>query len=320
MENTRKSPTKLSDIAALSAQLMGAADSKPTLNTAPAEKGVVSRANWTGVLGFGLVSIGIKTYKSTEIEEVKLNMVHHCNHDAPNATPTYTQLQRSGMKCPTCDIEVNGSDILKGYKVGEGEFVIISEDEKKACMVTSDKTMNISSFVKLNELDPLYFESAEYLAPDKGFDKPFFMLRQAMVNRGVVAIAHSSQRGREQTLVIRPYGDKGMIANYMYFDNEVRTCDKWNTPVVDDKEIEIAGMLIDALTDTFDPTEYSDSYMRRYKGLINDKILGNSVADPVVPTAPVADKKADIMALIQASLLTAPSTKKKAKKAAMAVA
>ena len=185
-------------------------------------------------------------------------------------------------------------------------------------MVGSDKKMTIESFVLASEVDPIYFESTEFLAPEKNFEKTFAMLREAMIEKGVVAIAQSNQRGREQTVVIRPYGDNGLTLHYMFFDNEVRSFSKWTKVNVDKQEVEIAGMLIDAMTDTFDATAYSDSFTRTYKGLINSKIEGTAPVLPAQVADPVADPKANLMAMLQASLSAPAVTAVKAKKAAKA--
>ena len=311
-------PTAPASIASLSAALVApAASAKPQISTAPAEKGIANRATWTGVLGFGLVNLTVKTLKATEEEKVELNQVHHCNSDKTGMTPIYTQLKRAGMSCPTCNETVEGTNILKGYQYAKGEFAIISDDEKKGCSVNSDKRMTVEKFVKMTSIDPIYFADAEYLVPDKGFEETFSTLRAAMVGRGVVAIAQTAQRGREQTVVIRPYGTNGMVVHYMYFDNEVRSCDKWQTVAVDDKKVELAAMLIDMLSGDFDATDYEDSFTRSFKGLINDKIMGRTPA-PVALPAPAVTSPVDVMAMLQASLNQPVAVKAKKAKAVAA--
>ena len=177
--------------------------------------------------------------------------------------------------------------------------------------------MPIEKFVDVNEIDPIYYAAAEYIAPDKGFEIPFAILRQAMVEQNTVAIAKTSQRGREETVVIRPYGTDGMIVSYLFFDNEVRGCDKWTKVNLDgEKEaalVDIATQLVASMTGTFNVTEYQNLQMRQYKGLINDKIMGKVPTAPIVAPAPVADKKADMMSLLMGALA---ATKGKAKGAA----
>jgi DNA end-binding protein Ku len=302
----------------------GLAPTKPQLNTAPAEKAMVSRAIWKGVLSFNALTMNVKTFKATEQEEVKLNMVHACNHaeiDAavaagtPAPEPTYNQLKRSGMKCPVCNEDVDQP--LKGYQYEDGKFAIITDDEKKACQVAHSDSMPIEKFIDVNEIDPVYFAASEYITPDKGFELPFAILRQAMVERNSVAIAKTSQRGRQETVVIRPYGEDGMIISYLYFDNEVRGCDKWTKVNLDGQKeaalVDIATQLVVSMTGTFNVTEYQDLSVRQYKGLINDKIMGKVPAVPVLAPAPVADKKMDLMSLLTNAL---SATKGKAKGAA----
>ena len=302
--------------------LAGLAPTKPQLSTAPAEKAMVSRATWKGVLSFSALTMNVKTFKATELEEVKLNMVHACNHAAIDAAvaegktapePVYNQLKRSGMVCPVCSETVEQS--LKGYQYEDGKFAIITDDEKKACQVAHSDAMPIEKFVDVNEIDPIYYAASEYIAPDKGFEVPFAILRQAMVEQNTVALAKTSQRGREETVVLRPYGtDCGMIVSYLYFDNEVRGCDKWTKVNLDgEKEaalVDIATQLVASMSGTFNATDYEDKSIRQYKGLINDKIMGKVPTAPVLAPVPVADKKMDLMSLLQGALaLTASKAK-----------
>jgi DNA end-binding protein Ku len=327
----------------------GLAPTKPQLSTAPAEKAMVSRATWTGVLSFNVLNMNVKTFKSTEPEKVELHMVHACNHteieaavaannaiDAaiaagtlskskakytPVSAPDYKQLKQGAMKCPVCDEAVERAAILKGYEYADGEFAIVTDDEKKACQVANEKSMPIEKFVDVNEIDPVYFAASEYIAPADEVSKvSFAILRQSMVETNKVAIAKTSQRGRQETVVIRPYGgvdDGGMIVSYLYFDNEVRGCDKWTKVNLDGPKeaalVDIATQLVESMGGTFNLADYSDLSMRQYKGLINDKILGNVPTAPVLAPTPTVDKKMDLMALLTGALA---ANKGKAKSAA----
>ena len=340
MKNSKKSAPS-ADIAAASAALLDAvAPAKPQIDTAPAEKSVASRAGWTGVLSFDLLTFGIKSYKATEEEKFSLNRIYVSNQaeidkaiadnekllangldakkfgDAltPVPAPIYAQV-KNGSGVGIDGKPVADESILYGYKFAEGEYVTISDDEKKACMVNSDKKMDILEFVPADSVDPIYFEQTQYIAPEKGYEIPFALLREGMVNRGVVAIAQSNQRGREQTLILRPYGETGITAHYMYFDNEVRSFDKWTKVNVTDVQANATGALIDAMTSEFDPTQYSDSYTRRFKGLINDKIAGKVIDVPTPAPQPTADPKMDVMALLAASMTSPKAEAIKAKKA-----
>lgn len=305
----------------------GLAPTKPQLSTAPAEKAMVSRATWKGVLSFSALTMNVKTFKATEPEKVELNLIHACNHAAIDAAtaegktapePTYNQLKQGAMKCPVCSEEVERSAMQKGYQYEDGKFAVVTDEEKKACQVSHSDSMPIEKFVDVNEIDPIYYAASEYITPDKGFEIPFAILRQAMVEQNTVAIAKTSQRGREETVVIRPYGnDGGMIVSYLYFDNEVRGCDKWTKVNLDgDKEtalVDIATQLVASMTGTFNVADYQDLSIRQYKGLINDKIMGKVPTTPVLAPAPVADKKMDLMSLLTGALT---ASKGKAKSAA----
>jgi DNA end-binding protein Ku len=308
-----KAAQKAAKIAALSATLtQKQAAPKPQMSTAPAEKPFVSsRATWSGIVLFGSVPIPAKALKATEEEKVAFNQIHHCNAADTDAKAVYTQLKQQGMMCPTCDEEVSKDAILKGYKHTDGTFVTVSEDEKKACLVGKDNQMVIDSFVPFTSIDPIYFADAEYLIPGEGGAQIFSTLREAMVSTGKVAIATTAQRGREQTVVLRPFGVAGIVAHYLFFDNEVRQCDKWQSVAVDPLHLKASIDLIEALSDTFDATAYEDGSMRRIKGMLNDKVAGRAVTAPAA--APVVSAPTmSIMDMLTASLAAPVKKSKKA--------
>jgi len=318
MANTKavKTTSDVADIASISASLMASmTPAKPTLPTAPAEKAEATRANWEGTLMFGTLPIAVKTYKATEVEKVELNTIHIVNEaeieaakaaGKPVPAPEYSQLKRGTNVSAQTGEEVPSEKILKGYKYGDNQFVVITDAEKKSCMVGSDKYITIESFVPASKVDPIYFEAAEYLAPQttaEVYKQVFGLLRAVMVDRNVVAIAKSNQKGREQTLIIRPYGTNGMTVHFMYFDNEVRSFNKWTNVTVSDVQIEKAGELVDKMTEPeFDATQYEDGFIRTYKGLINSKINGTAAPVVAIPDAPAADPKMNIMDLLASSL------------------
>ena len=233
--------------------------------------------------------------------------------------PVYAQVKR-GSNVSATVVDKDGKpvvlaeeDILRGYKYGEDLYVTVSDEDKKSCMVGSDKQMTIESFVAASKVDPIYFEAAEYIAPDttsEVFKSVFGLLRATMVDRGVVAIAKCNQRGREQTLILRPYGENGMTVHYMYFDNEVRSFDKWVNVNVTADQIVAAGQLIDAMTEPeFNAAKYEDGYMRTYRGLIKSRIDGTAAPVVTIPVAPVADKKMDVISLLLSSLASITTRK-----------
>lgn len=289
IKNKFNSGSSTITIGTLSARLMGHIDTSKLI-TAPTKNKLSSHANWDGVLVWGSMAIGIKTYKATEENKILFNRVYVTNPRGKN--PKYAQLKQGSMVNAE-GYAVHPEKILSGYKVTDDEFVIISEEEKKSCMVESNKKMKIVKFVKANEIDPIFFNTAEYVSPNDGFNELFNVLRAGMVSRGVVAIAKSNQRGREQILVLRPYGTNGIIAHYMYFNNEINSFDKWVSTTINNKKIKIAGKLIDAMTESFDPAEYNDGYTCAIQSIINNKIhekmnamsaLNTSFNDSIVST------------------------------------
>jgi DNA end-binding protein Ku len=290
---------KTNTVATLSALLQGR-----TIEFPKTEKKTVSTSTWKGTLSFGMVSFGVKCYKAADEEKISFNLIH---------SECQTQLKRGSMKCPSCNKEVDEAEIAHGYKTPEDKFITLTEDEIKSSQPLSDKIMTVTEFVKANDVDPLYFEGAQYLCPEKGSEKPFALLREGMVRTNTVGISRRVERGREQTLLVRPYGKHGMVIHYLYFDHEIRSCEKWSPFALADKEVEIAGMLIEQLTEPFRPETKFDSYIVGTKKLIERKMKGEKIEPASAPQVPA--QTGDIMATLM-TMLNNAKTKKAAVKSA----
>jgi DNA end-binding protein Ku len=265
------------------------------------------RALGSGSISFGLVSIPVKLYTAASSETPSFNLLHaKCGNRI-----------RQQRLCPVCNEVVERNDLVKGYEFAKDQYVRISEDELKALEGEASKAIEISEFVPLATVDPVYFEKSYYLGPDKGGDKPYRLLAQAMQQSSKVALAKFVMRGRENLVLIRS-AQNGLMLHAMYFADEVRDfgeIEKGESAKISDAETSLAKRLIDELSnDQFRPEQYEDEYRQRVLDLVNTKAEGKEVTviEPTVQRAQVID----LMAALKESLgKKLPSEKKPAVRA-----
>jgi DNA end-binding protein Ku len=219
--------------------------------------------------------------------------------------------------CPVCNDVVDRKDLVKGYEFAKDQYVRVGDDELKTLEGEASKNIDIAEFVPLEKVDPVYFEKAYYLGPDKGGEKAYRLLTDAMAKSGRVAVATFVMRGKESLVLIRPSSD-GLMLHTMFFSDEVRSfgeIDKGEGAKIRDGEMDLAQQLIDGLSnDDFNPETYEDSYRMRVLHLIESKVEGKeiTVAAPEVARAQVID----LMDALKESLARrVPSEKKPGAKA-----
>src|SRR5690625_1195253 len=220
---------------------------------------------WKGTISFGLVNIPVKMHAATENKDVKLRQLHkECQ------TPVKYE-----KVCPVCEREVENEEIVKAYEYAKDKFVILDEDELEALRnEQTDKAVEIIDFVKLTEIDPIYFEKSYYLSPNEGGSKAYSLLRTALEETGKIGVAKIMIRSKEQLAVIRIY-ENTLVVETIHYPDEVRAVkDVPNVPEkgeVVDKELKTAKLLIDQLTTTFDPNKYTDEYRNALLDLIEER-------------------------------------------------
>jgi DNA end-binding protein Ku len=301
--------SKEAQIAALTAQLAGgAAATSAPVATGDFAKKAANRATNNLMVSMGLLSFPIKVYKATDTDTVSFNQLH---------AECHTKLKQQSMLCPTCDKAVEKDQIVKGYEYEKGKFATFTQEELDGCKVAADDSLEIIKFVDESTIDPIFYESSYFVGPDKGAEMQFALLRAGMTKTGKVAIGKVALKGREQTVVIRPYGDRGLILNYLYFDYEVRSFAGWdkvpNADALSEKFMAVATQLVDMMTEDFAPETMSDSYLVNARKLISAKAAG--LTAPVIVKAAAKDASADLEAALEASL-NAAKIKKASKKAA----
>src|SRR5580765_4886839 len=238
----------------------------------------------SGTISFGLVSIPIKMYSAATSAGISFNQLHQkCGGRI-----------RQQLICPTCNEVVERGALVKGYEFAKDQYVQFTEEELKTLEDEASKMIDIAEFVPLSLVDPIYFEKTYYLGPDKGGEKAYRLLTDAMVKAKRVALAKFVMRGKESLVLIRP-AQGGLMLHTMYFADEVRDfgeIDRGQSAKIKPGELDLAGQLIDGLSnDEFRPEQYEDEYRHRVLDLVNQKVEGKevTVAAPEAPRAQVID-------------------------------
>ena len=238
----------------------------------------------SGTISFGLVSIPVKLYTAASAGGVSFNQLHvKCGNRL-----------RQQMVCPVDNEVVDRSQIVKGYEFQKDQYVRFTDEEIKSVEGEGSKVIEIQEFVPLSTVDPIYFEKTYYLGPDKGGDKPYRLLADAMAKTERVALAKFVMRGKESLVLIRP-AQGGLMLHTMYFADEVREfgeIDKGESATLREGELGLALRLIEDLShEEFKPEEYHDDYRQRVLDLVNLKVEGKEVTTvtPEVHRAQVID-------------------------------
>jgi DNA end-binding protein Ku len=238
----------------------------------------------SGTISFGLVSIPVRMYTAASSGGVSFNLLHaRCGSRI-----------RQQTFCPVCNQVVERAELVKGYEFVKDQYVRVTDDELKSLEGEASKLIDIAEFVPLDRVDPIYFEKTYYLGPDKGGEKAYRLLADAMTASGRVALAKFVMRGKESLVLIRAAQD-GLMLHTMYFADEVRSfaeIDKGQSAKIKDGELALAQQLIDGLSNAeFEPERYADEYRERVLDLVNSKVEGKEIiaAGPPVQRAQVID-------------------------------
>jgi len=238
----------------------------------------------SGTISFGLVSIPVRLYTATSSQNVAFNMLHaKCGSRI-----------RQQTFCPVDNTTVDRSELVRGYEFAKDQYVRITDDELKSLEGEASKIIDITEFVPLDQVDPIYFERTYYLGADKGGEKAYRLLSDALAQSGRVALAKFVMRGKESLVLIRP-AQGGLMLHTMYFADEIRDfgeVDKGASAKVRDNEMKLALQLVDGLAvEEFEPQKYEDEYRQRVQAMIQKKVEGQevTVAAPAAPRAQVID-------------------------------
>jgi DNA end-binding protein Ku len=257
-------------------------------------------------VSFGLVSIPVKLYSATEASKaISFNMLHKaCG----------SRLKQQYM-CIKEEVQVGREDIVKGYEFAKDQYVMFTPEELKAMEEAGTHTADITEFVPIESVDPVFFDKAYYLAPDKGGAKPYALLARALRESKRCALGRWAARGKQYIVMIRPAAD-GLVMQQLLYAAEVRSMKDIDIPKTEvrDAELKLAQQLIEQqAVDKFDPSAYKDEVRERIEAAVQKKVEGQeiTIADAPQPAAQVID----LMEALRASL-----DKKPAKRAAAAAA
>ena len=237
---------------------------------------------WKGHLTFGLVSIPIRLFAAARSERISLNQLHKVCHSRV----------RQPQFCPTCNRQIERSEIIKGYEYEKDQYVLFTEEELDKLDPPSARTMEILQFVKLEDVDPLYFDASYYATPEDAGKKAYHLLLSAMEESGHAAIAKLYMHQREYIVVIRPRAH-GLTIHTMYYADEIRSVSEYGQKdgaEPKEQERKLALQLIESLSAPFEPQKFRDEYRESLKSMITAKLKGQEVAAAPHPQlAPVVD-------------------------------
>jgi DNA end-binding protein Ku len=220
-------------------------------------------------ISFGLVSIPVRFYSATKSEDIHFNLLHEsCG----------TRVNRKWW-CPYHEEIVSSDELVRGYAISKNKYVTFTDDEIEALETDDNRALDITEFVDLHEIDPVFYEKAYYLGPAPGGGKTYKLLAAAMKKHDKVAVASWVAAGKEHLVVVRPY-EQGLVLHTMYYADEVRdfsAIDIEDAPVRE-KEVALAEMLIDELTEKkFNPLQFKDEYRERLLDRIKAKAHGKTI-------------------------------------------
>lgn len=246
---------------------------------------------WKGYITFGLISIPVRLYAAARSERISFNQIHE---------PCGSRIKQQ-IFCPTCERVVERSELVKGYEAEKDSYIIIEDEEIKKIAPESQETMEILEFVKLDEIDPIYFDTSYYATPEEPGRRAYQLLLETMQKTEYAAIAKLAMHQREYTIVIRPR-EEGLTLHSIHYANEVRAIPEYGQTrgtEVKPQEIQLAEQLVKSLAAPFEPEKYEDSYQKRLTEMLEAKREGRLVTETKTKKlAPVID----LMAALQKSL------------------
>ncbi|MFJ5540777.1 non-homologous end joining protein Ku [Micromonospora chalcea] len=251
------------------------------------------RAIWKGAVSFGLVSIGVKVYSATEEKDIRFHQVHR--EDGGRI--------RYKRTCSVCGEEVTYDDIAKGYDIGGGEMVILTDEDFADLPLSTSHAIDVLEFVPAEQVDPILYNKAYFLEPEGSATKPYVLLRDALSDSERVAIVKVALRQREQLATLR-VREGVLLLNTMLWPDEIRRPDfgfldedlKVRPP-----ELAMASSLIDSMAGEFEPDAFTDDYRAALQEVIDAKVEGREVVQPEEEEAAPA-AAVDLMAALKASV------------------
>ncbi|HYH58893.1 MAG TPA: Ku protein [Thermoleophilaceae bacterium] len=267
------------------------------------------RSIWKGTISFGLVNIPIALGVATQRSDPKFRTL-----DAETKQPIRQQMVATGRD----DAVVERTETLKGYEVGKGQFVVVTDEELESVAVERRRTIDIVAFIDTDEVDPVYYDRTYYVAPQEAANKPYTLLLQALKETGKAAVGKLVLSSKEHLVLLRPSGD-ALAIELLFYPEDVRLStqseieDVVHDTKVADAELDMAKQLVESLSRPFEPNEFENEHKRDLMALIEKKLAGEEIE--VAPEPEQREPVPDLMAALQASLEQAKGVKAKGGKA-----
>lgn len=253
----------------------------------------MAHAIWSGAINFGLVTIPVKLQTAIRTNDLRFNFLHKKDEGR------ITQVRR----CSIDGEEVAYTDLVRGYEYEKGRYVIITDEDFDRVNPEATQSVDIVQFVDLAEIDPMFFDKPYYLEPEKRGRHAYALLREALKDSGKVGIAKVVIRSREHLAALKPSGD-ALVLELMHFADEIVESSTLELPAVEKpaaNEMKVARMLIDTMTEAFDPKAFKDSYREEMLAMIDARAAGKTFDTPEAK-APVRDNVVNLMDVLQKSL------------------
>ncbi len=255
-------------------------------------------------ISFGLVAIPVKLYSATQAsEKISFNLLHA--KDGSRLRQQYICIEEG--------VVVERDEMVKGYEFAKDQYVVFTKDELKALEETATNAVDITEFVPVQAVDPVYFDKTYYVAPDKGGAKPYALLTRALEEAGLCALGRWAARGKQYIVMLRPVSD-GLVMQQLLYADEVRSMSILEIPPaeVKESELKLARQLVEqGASDTFDPGAYTDEVKARIEEAIQQKVTGQQITVAEAPPEGGA-KVIDLMEALRASLQRSPARPKRA--------
>jgi DNA end-binding protein Ku len=231
---------------------------------------LVARPIWSGTISFGLVSVPVRMFSATESKELRFHFL-----DKRDLQPIgYEKVRRDTGK------PVDPDDIVRGFEVEKGQYVTLEEEDLDRLDIELTKTIDILDFVDLDEIDPIYFRKAYYLAPQEGAEKPYRLLVRALEETGKVGIAKVVIRNKQHLAALRSWNGT-LVLETMYYADEVRQPEKVDGKArLQKPEVDMAKSLVENLSEPFKPEKYDDTYRKELLDLLRAKAKGKPLPEP----------------------------------------
>jgi len=259
------------------------------------------RAIWKGAISFGLVNIPIALFPATRREELKFHLLRKSDLSPVN----FKRVAAADGK------EVPWEEIVKGYEYEKGRFIVLNEEDFARVDIEATQTVDITDFVEIDQVDPMYFYKPYFMEPAKGGEKSYGLLRQALEETGKIGIAKVVIKTRQYLAAVKPE-KRGLLLELMHFAEELIDPKELSIPAREagKKELQMARALVEGMSSEWEPERYRDDYREKIEQIIEEKIE-HPGAQPKARKAPRATKIVDLVSVLQKSIEHATASRGK---------